>query len=354
MGGAVEKVWFALGKEFARRGHDVTHISRKMEGLPDAEVIDGVRHQRVRGFDQPKQLVWLKLLDLIYSLRVRRILPVADILVTNTFWLPLLIRHIRFGLLHVQVQRAPRGQMRWYRHAARLLAVSRAIADAIICEAPDLAAKVRVIPNALPFAVRDRHTVSAAAPIVLYVGRIHPEKGLESLLQAATELPTQLAGWKLRLVGSHEFRHGGGGDDFVCRLKRLAERSVLEVQWMGPVFDESELIRHYQSAALFVYPSAADAGEALPVAPLEAMANGCPSLVSDLACFDDYIEDGVTGFVFRQKQLVDRLSAVMQMPADDLHAVGRAAQERVKEFGADRIAERYLQDFETLLHPAHG
>jgi hypothetical protein len=33
----------------------------------------------------------LKVLDLFCSLRVRRILPAADILVTNTFWLPLRI-----------------------------------------------------------------------------------------------------------------------------------------------------------------------------------------------------------------------------------------------------------------------
>ncbi len=41
--------------------------------------------------------------------------------------------------------------MRWYSHVARLLAVSRAIADQIVAEAPQLRNKVRVIPNALPF-----------------------------------------------------------------------------------------------------------------------------------------------------------------------------------------------------------
>jgi len=55
------------------------------------------------------------------------------------------------GQVYVHVQRAPKGQMRWYAHVARLLAVSHAVADQIVAEAPQLRAKVRVIPNALPF-----------------------------------------------------------------------------------------------------------------------------------------------------------------------------------------------------------
>ena len=92
MGGAVEKVWFALAQEFVRVGHEVVQISRSHPDLPAAEKIEGVQHLRVRGHPQPRSIVWLKWLDLLYSLRVRRILARADILVTNTFWLPLFVR----------------------------------------------------------------------------------------------------------------------------------------------------------------------------------------------------------------------------------------------------------------------
>ena len=53
LGGAVEKVWFNLGKEFARRGHEVTHVSRAFKDLPAHEVIDGVSHRRISGFASP-------------------------------------------------------------------------------------------------------------------------------------------------------------------------------------------------------------------------------------------------------------------------------------------------------------
>jgi len=37
MGGAVEKVWFALGQEFARRGHEVVLVSRALSGAGRSE-----------------------------------------------------------------------------------------------------------------------------------------------------------------------------------------------------------------------------------------------------------------------------------------------------------------------------
>src|SRR5438309_4331626 len=191
MGGGVEKVWFALAPEFARRGHEVVLISRKMPELPSEEMIAGVKHLRVRGFDMPRSLVWLKFLDLIYSFNTMSVLPEADILVTNTFWLPILIRNLKRGKICVQVARYPKGQMRFYRRAARLQAPSHAVARAIAAEAPALANKVAVVPNPVPKLVlsgvegsaTEPPPISAREKIILFVGRVHPEKGVHVLAE---------------------------------------------------------------------------------------------------------------------------------------------------------------------------
>ena len=99
MGGGVEKVWFSLAPEFRKRGHEVVMISRQMAALPREEMIDGVKHLRVSGFDTPRSIVWLKFLDLIYSMRVMTRLPEADVIVTNTFWLPILPGWLAYGWL---------------------------------------------------------------------------------------------------------------------------------------------------------------------------------------------------------------------------------------------------------------
>jgi glycosyltransferase involved in cell wall biosynthesis len=358
-GGAVEKIWFALGKEFARLGHDVTHVSRRFAGLPDEGVIDNVRHIRVRGFDTPRSLVWLKFLDLLYSLRVRRMLPAADILVTNTFWLPFLIRSHRFGKLYVHVARYPRGQMRFYRHAARVQAVSEALKAAIVAEVPDCADRVRCISNPLsdappPGARTDAHPRGKR---LLYAGRVHPEKGIHLLVEAmrilAGTIPQE---WKLVIVGPWEAKGGGGGKSYLEELKRIAQPVAERVEFTGPVFDSGQLAGFYQMASLFVYPSLAERGETFGVAPLEAMSHGCPALVSDLACFRDFIEDEGNGFVFdhRAPQPAEVLAAkirdLIQAPAR-LHRAAENAVLTAQRFSVGRIAGIYLDDFQSLLAP---
>ena len=355
MGGAVEKVWFALAPEFVRRGHAVVQISRAHPDLPATEIIAGVRHLRVRGAAQPRSILWLKWFDLLYSLRVRRVLPPADILVTNTFWLPILTRSAKRGQVYVHVQRAPKGQMRWYAHVARLLAVSHAVADQIVAEAPQLRAKVRVIPNALPFRM-DATLRKLREQTILYVGRVHPEKGIELFLRAMSHLPAQmLAAWKIRIVGPHETHLGGGGEAFLREMQALGQRSGARVEWPGQIFDPEKLAEEYRNSLVFVYPSVAETGEAFGVAPIEAMAYGCAPLVSNLACFRDFIEDGVTGFVFDQravepeKKLASRLADLLGMGPEQIMRLGAQARARVAQFDLATVAQRYLKDFASLL-----
>ena len=63
MGGAIEKGWLALAQEFVSRNHDVTIISRALPQFARHEIVDGIRHLRLRGFDTPRSLLWLKILD---------------------------------------------------------------------------------------------------------------------------------------------------------------------------------------------------------------------------------------------------------------------------------------------------
>ena len=357
-GGAVEKVWFALGKEFARAGHHVTHLSREFADLPREESIEKVKHIRVRGFDTPRSLPLLKFLDFLYSLRVARKLAPSDILVTNTFWLPILVRSKKWGRLYVHVARYPRGQMRLYRHAARLQTVSAPIADAICLEIPGFTNLVSTIPYPL-----SDWTDGAAAGMdagcrekqMLYVGRIHPEKGVQLLLNAFSRLSSeQTEGWKVVIVGPAETHLGGGGEAFLAELHRIAEPISERVEWVGPEFDASALAARYRRASLFVYPSLAERGETFGLAPLEAMSHGCPPLVSDLACFRDFIASPVSGFSFDHRSadpagaLAARLAELLADP-QRLSGVGRSAAARAADFHLEKIAPRYLDDFAALL-----
>ena len=363
-GGAVEKIWHALGREFAARGHEVTHVSRAFGNLPAAETDDaGVRHRRVRGHETPRSLAWLKVLDLLYSRRVRRGLPPADVLVTHTFWLPMLCRDRSRVALYVHVQRYPRGQMRFYGHAARLQTVSSVIAEAIVAQTPAVAPRVVVIPNPIlgPANALDEAALGALRdarePAVLYAGRIHPEKGLGLLLDAFARFLRDPGsdGWRLRLVGPWETALGGGGEAYRDELERRAARLGLPpgaVEWAGFIGDPARLRREFERAAVFVYPSLAGMGEASPLAPLEAMAAGCPTVVSRLECFAGYLRDGDTGLAFDHEAddppgaLAALLARLAASPGERA-ALGRAGWRRSLDFALPRVADLYLEDFQA-------
>ena len=360
MGGGVEKVWFALAPQFAKRGHEVVMISRRMSDQAREEIIDGVRHLRVNGFNTPRSLIWLKFLDFVYSRRVMSILPVADILVTNTFWLPILNRGSRYGRVYVQVARYPKGQMRLYRNAARLQAPSHAVARAIAAEAAHLAEKVAVVPNPAPVSIATAvpPQIADRDKIVLYVGRVHPEKGVHLLVDAfARGTATAFSDWKLMIVGPTETKFGGGGSEYLSILKRSAGTGDDRVSFAGSIFDPATLEKTFRSARLFVYPSLAERGESFGLAPLEAMTHGCAVLVSKLDCFGDFIRDGESGFVFdhRSANPEESLRKKMETVVRDealLARVAESGRRKSSEYSPSRVAELFIADFSSLIQDA--
>lgn len=349
-GGAIEKMWFRLGQEFAARGHEVTHVSRRCDGLPAREEIAGVRHLRVAGFDRPRTQTVNQLRDFCYSLRALRHLPDADVIVTNTFWSPFLLSR-RHGAVYVDVQRMPRGQMRFYRRAARLRANSSAVAAAIAAEAPQVTDRVRVIPNPLAHVPEAPPAWATKTRTVLFVGRLHAEKGLELLLQAWTRWQgTAPAGWTLRLVGPSRISEGGGGEAWVDDLRRrYPSRSIV---WSPPIFDERELYSVFEAATVFVYPSLAERGETFGSAVLEAMSAGCAPIVSNLACFRDFVVSGRNGLVFdhRAADPAAALAKALEQATGELaHALGEQASAVRQSHAPGLIADRFIADFATLV-----
>ena len=357
MGGGVEKVWFSLAPEFAKRGHEVVTVSRKMPGLPREETIDSVKHLRVDGFDTPRSLVWLKFLDLIYSLRTMSILPEADIIVTNTFWLPILLRNSKRGRVYVQVARYPKGQMRFYGKAARLQAPSQAVARAIVAEAPRLEQKVSVVPNPVPEApiASPPPAIADRDKTILFVGRVHPEKGVHVLVDAfASGARTAFADWKLRIVGPTQTKLGGGGEAYLASLQRAAGKAEGRISFVGPIFDSAKLANAYRNARLFIYPSLAECGESFGLAALEAMAHGCAVLVSNLDCFGDFIREGETGFIFdhRAQPVAEMLRDKIDNVTSDetlLARVATAGYEKSAEYSPERVADQFLKDFDSVI-----
>ncbi|MEJ1971723.1 MAG: glycosyltransferase [Lacunisphaera sp.] len=180
-GGAMEKMWWRLARLYVQRGHEVTILCRRWQDWPVEAVVEGVRIVRLPGFNHRRRLWQNLVLDAVWGLKMLTSLPAADILITNTVALPVFVRALRprAGRLVVNLNRFPKGQLRWYRDVARLQAGSASIAAAAAEQAPALASVIRVVPNSIDcsaFAGPARPR-SAAKPVVIgFIGRINPRK----------------------------------------------------------------------------------------------------------------------------------------------------------------------------------
>jgi glycosyltransferase involved in cell wall biosynthesis len=198
----------------------------------------------------------------------------------------------------------------------------------------------------------------AAAPLVIgYVGRLNPEKGLEQLIDAAAWLRRQpgLPPWQLVIIGPHSVAGGGGGDDYQRSLEARARAALPEshFEFTGPIYDAEKLARRYGEIDLFCYPTLAEQGEGLSVAPIEAMAAGAVPIVSDLECYRDLIVPGENGLLFDHRApdavaaLGAQLAALLRDPERRARLAARA-QADARRFDYAAITAQLLDDFLQL------
>jgi glycosyltransferase involved in cell wall biosynthesis len=154
---------------------------------------------------------------------------------------------------------------------------------------------------------------------------------------------------RLVLVGAVDTDKGGGGEEYAIRLRALDNNIV----FIPPVYNPKDLAGIMKGADCFVYPSIAVKGEAFGVAPLEAMACGLPTIVSDLECFLDYGKPEKNILVFRRgpdasANLAVQIKRIMQ-DSELRERLGRNAAETARRFSTERIAALYHERFRSLL-----
>ncbi|WP_082780868.1 glycosyltransferase family 4 protein [Cephaloticoccus primus] len=366
-GGATEKMWWRLAQIYAKRGHSVTLISRCWYDWPDEEYRNGVHLIRIPGADYRSRLWKNLLLDARWGCRVLRTLPPADILITNTIALPIFAPYLRQGIgkLVINLNRYPKGQLNWYRHAARIQVPTGTIADAAKAQAPKLAPRIKLIPNPIDvtqFQLTENQAYSALEPLkVGFFGRIHPEKGVHTLVRAALILEErQAAGaaasgqpWQLVLRGPTDVALGGGGEEYTQQLYSLAPKlwSSKKIIIKTPIFNPEELAKAYSELTIFCYPSEALKGETHGISILEAMASGLPVVASDLPVFQDYLNPGTDSLMFpmgNAQKLADALFLLLNSP-DLRQKIGATAHAATLKLDDSVIADQHLADYESLL-----
>lgn len=232
-------------------------------------------------------------------------------------------------------------QQGWLRLYAPLLRRVLRAADRIIATSPryietspwlsPVAATCAVVPLGVDAAVfRPGETRHHESPRLLFVGRLRYYKGLDTLLNALTQLP----GVSLTVAGDGPMRAPW---EALARELGLGER----VRFAGDV-DDADLPGLYHQADLFVLPANARA-EAFGTVLLEAMASGLPCVTTELGTGTSWIvHHSVTGLVVPPADAGALAQAIASLLADAPRraAMGAAGRARVEErFTVERMIE---------------
>ena len=177
-------------------------------------------------------------------------------------------------------------------------------------------------------------------PYVLSVAGSDPTKNIQSLITAFSLLPDEVrTHYQLILVGDLD-KQG--------ELVRLVKQKGIErhVVYAGVVSDQ-QLIRYYQNAALFVFPSLYE-GFGLPV--LEAMACGCPVVCSNTSSLPEVVGDAA---VMVDPLNVSALADAMCHVLTNSHIhqeLRKAGIERSRQFSWEQTAMQTVALYERVVN----
>ncbi len=168
-------------------------------------------------------------------------------------------------------------------------------------------------------------------PSLVAVGRLHPQKGFDLLLQAFHKIQAKHPDWQITILGEGPMR---------AELEQLRSQLKLTdcVHLPGLVDNVPEYL---DRADLFVMPSRF---EGFPMALCEAMAAGLPVLAADcLSGPSDIIEDGVNGVLVKTEDidaLAAGLDSLMSDPAKRQQLASNAPN-ILDRFGVERVMDMW-------------
>lgn len=199
----------------------------------------------------------------------------------------------------------------------------------------------RFTPNVSGGIIRKRYNLGKR-PVILYLGRLAPYKGVQFLIKAIPEV--------LKELPEAKFLIGGGVRYDTADLYGLVKRSKIgkSVIFTGYVSDQ-DVRKLYATCDVFCYPSL---WEGFGLEPAEAHACGKPVVAFHNCALPEVVHDGCTGVLVPPRSVEALAEALISLLHDEERRIhmGHAARKRVSrlfswEKAADQTLEVYHEAF---------
>jgi len=219
------------------------------------------------------------------------------------------------------------------------VAVSRAAGRFV---APVVPGEVEIVPNGVDVERFARPGASVAGlpdgRILLWVGRLDPQKGFPIMVRAFGRLATEFPDLSLVVAGDGRDRHA---------TDLLNEDARTRVRMLGSV-PNVELPAYLAAADVFASP--ATGHESFGIVLVEALAAGVPVVASDIPGYREVIRAGVDGLLVPPSDAAALASAIRRVLAEPDLASGlaHAGRARAREFSWDVVVPRIEAIYERV------
>jgi glycosyltransferase involved in cell wall biosynthesis len=352
-------VW-NLSQWLRRQGHDVLLITRGGHALPASEEIDGFTVLRPAYF--PLYPMHVRLHEIFVNRVVKALEEDIDLFHIHSPLPPVIktrrpvmitfhssvhddlravnVNSIYELMLRLQEPISYRHENRLLKAAGRVTVVSPYMRE-VIARYPHANDSIDVTWNGVDTQLFSPNGKQHQG-YVLTTGRLAAVKGLHDLIRAAKIVNQKCGPTQFKIVGDGPLR---------SQLEREIGAQGLQgqVELVGHVSDRNQLADLYRHASLFVSPSHK---EGMPTVMLEAMATGCPVVVTAVCANPDVItheKDGILTPPHQPEALAGAIIAALSDP-DRLAVIGAAGRDTVQSrFSWDAISQLYIDQYEQLL-----
>ena len=167
--------------------------------------------------------------------------------------------------------------------------------------------------------------------IILFMGRLVYEKGVQHLISAMPKILSSYRDSKLIIAG-----RGGMIDDLRAQVSSMG---ISDKVYFTGYLDEKQVAKMYKCADISVFPSTY---EPFGIVALEAMLAGVPAVVSDIGGLDEIITHGVDGlksYAGNSNSIADSILALLYDPQLRDNIIKNAKQKVKNEYNWAKIAQ---------------
>jgi D-inositol-3-phosphate glycosyltransferase len=197
--------------------------------------------------------------------------------------------------------------------------------------------------------------IPADARMLLFVGRIEPLKGVDTLLRALARMredcARDLCPYHLAIIGGDLEDQPSQSDSELARLKDLCHQLGLDdmVVFLGKR-DQTTLPYYYSAALCLVMPSFY---ESFGMVALESMACGTPVVTSNAGGLAYLVQNGETGFTVPSGDVPALADTLTRLLLDDelRQKIGVQAAAYARNYAWENIARRIMDLYQELLPP---